>query len=335
MASLIAPEKRRRARRVGFFFPVKGDVPSSYRRDYEAAVASDAMAYLRQAHLAQSFDIIDAHDGIALVAAAAIASEFKVPIIHTIHSHEVIERLAKDPSPQLIDALGSCTQFIAVSRYIADAHAPFLKQTVDVIRNPVPRGLARRGESNATPVKVLYVGRVEALKGFNILLDALEYLPHGERLAITVLGAVEEPELQQRARGIGVSIRFCGVVDATEVYRAFGDHDLFVFPTRMEACSMALLEAMGAGMAVLASDIPPNREVGADAIAYHHDGDARSLASELDRLLDDTQAIGALGSAAYRRAGTFAPSRVFADLKQSYSKAVQSHRAALANERCN
>jgi len=62
--------------------------------------------------------------------------------------------------------------------------------------------------------------------------------------------------------------RTLGAVSAAELEWLYANATLLVFPTRYEGFGFPLLEACARGTPVLASDIPPLREVGGDAAIY-------------------------------------------------------------------
>ena len=85
---------------------------------------------------------------------------------------------------------------------------------------------------------------------------------------------------------------------------------------------MALLEAMGTGLAVIASDIEPNREVAGEAAIFHRTGDASHLAQCITELLQGTSDIQYLAGQAAERACKFAPEIVFKELDAVYVSLV-------------
>ncbi len=110
------------------------------------------------------------------------------------------------------------------------------------------------------------VGRLTAQKNHEALVKALVDLPD-----CTAVVAGEGPlrgQLVEMARKLGVTDRFrlLGEITSAEVERWMRASAVFVFPSRYEAMPMALLEAMRAGMAIVASDIPAHREVAGGAV---------------------------------------------------------------------
>jgi glycosyltransferase involved in cell wall biosynthesis len=76
---------------------------------------------------------------------------------------------------------------------------------------------------------------------------------------------------------------------------------LFVLPSDLEGLSLALLEAMGAGLCVLASDIPENRELVDGAGFLFRPGDGADLQRMLRLLMADREVREAAGKAAKQR----------------------------------
>jgi glycosyltransferase involved in cell wall biosynthesis len=76
---------------------------------------------------------------------------------------------------------------------------------------------------------------------------------------------------------------------------------IFVLPSDLEGLSLALLDAMGAGLCVLASDVAENREAVGDAGFTFRHGDVADLADRLRFLIANPAVREAAGQAAKRR----------------------------------
>jgi glycosyltransferase involved in cell wall biosynthesis len=76
---------------------------------------------------------------------------------------------------------------------------------------------------------------------------------------------------------------------------------LFVLPSDLEGLSLALLDAMGAGLCVLGSDVPENREAIDDSGFTFRRGDVADLADRLRFLIANPAVREAAGEAAKRR----------------------------------
>lgn len=135
-----------------------------------------------------------------------------------------------------------------------------IPNSVDLSRSEsaLSRGEARARLGVAESAYVLgTIGRLEEQKGHRFLLDALHRL-RAEGLAAVLLlvgsGREEDALKDQVARlGLGGNVRFLGTRgDLGDLFRAM---DLFVMPSLWEGLSLAMLSAMAAGLAVVATDV--------------------------------------------------------------------------------
>jgi len=102
--------------------------------------------------------------------------------------------------------------------------------------------------------------------------------------------------------GVGGIVRLLGWRE--DVPRLLGALDIFVLPSRWEGMPLAIIEAMAAGLPVVASDIPGNRDLvseGIDGILFCAD-DHVGLADRLHELITDPSRAMAMGSAAQSKA---------------------------------
>ena len=107
-----------------------------------------------------------------------------------------------------------------------------------------------------------------------------------------------------KSAGLSERIHFMGELPPDEVRGVMRACDLFMFPSLFEAMPMALLEAMAAGMPIIASDIPANRELLQDC-GVLLPPDPAQFASAAIRLLADRTMAASLGERATRRATQF------------------------------
>jgi glycosyltransferase involved in cell wall biosynthesis len=76
---------------------------------------------------------------------------------------------------------------------------------------------------------------------------------------------------------------------------------IFVLPSDLEGLSLALLDAMGAGLCVLTSDVPENREVVDGAGLTFRQGNVKDISEQLRFLIENPAVREAAGRAARRR----------------------------------
>ena len=162
---------------------------------------------------------------------------------------------------------------------------------------PAPR--PRRARKN-----VLYVGRLSAEKNLGALLEAAAGLAGRVDLRLTLIGdGPARASLVADARRLGAPVEFVPVVEHRRIPGYLADADAFVLPSLTEGHPKALLEAMSAGVACVASDVGGNRatlEHGRTGLLFDLGADA-ALAEALARVLGDPGLARALGERARAR----------------------------------
>lgn len=108
---------------------------------------------------------------------------------------------------------------------------------------------------------VVTIGRLAAQKNQALLIRSMAQLP-GVHLAIAGEGELRHG-LEKKAEdfGVGDRVHFLGEIIPGDVKELLNAADIFAMPSRFEGLSNAMLEAIGAGVPVIASDIPSQAEV--------------------------------------------------------------------------
>jgi len=161
---------------------------------------------------------------------------------------------------------------------------------------------SRKGEEEERPVRVVFVGRLVAQKGVEVLLEAWSLLPDASRSHAVLELWGEGPELmamQRRAAALNIhgSVVFRGHVEgAADRISAM---DVFVLPSYIEGNSNALLEAMVAALPAVATRTGGNPMLMGPAGERWlvEPGDPRALAARLGRLIEDAGLREQLGDA--------------------------------------
>lgn len=145
-------------------------------------------------------------------------------------------------------------------------------------------------------------GRLSGQKGQRYLIEA------AAGLDASVLIAGDGPlrdELEECARMHGTRCRFLGMLRPEQMPLFMKSLDLFCFPSLWEGLPSALAEAITAGLPVVASDIPSNREVLGNAALLVGAGDAVKLRQALQEAMGDNELVTALREKALRQAKQF------------------------------
>lgn len=149
---------------------------------------------------------------------------------------------------------------------------------------------------------VLAVGNLYPVKGHRYALEALASLPR-VHLAIAGRGDLAEA-LRDQATRLGVADRVHLLGLCSNIANLLAAADVFILPSLSEAVPLALLEAMFAGCAIVASDVGDVRAVLDDGRAgiLVPPGDARALARAIQDLLEAPTRARDLGARARQRA---------------------------------
>ena len=228
--------------------------------------------------------------------------------------------------------LGRIHGRIALSRRARLTYAPYVPgpcrivpSGVDTTRfrpdlEPLPEG------ARARPC-VLFVGRMDRRKGLGVLLEAMPRVRRevpGSRLVVVGDG----PGLARAVRraadlGLGDGVAFAGRVSGRDLPRYYAGARAFCAPSLGgESFGIVLLEAMAAGVPVVASDIPGYDETvddGRDGLLARP-SDAAALAASVTRVLRDHDLAGRLIRAGLRKAEQHAWPRVAAATVRVYTE---------------
>ncbi|MBI4574773.1 MAG: glycosyltransferase [Planctomycetes bacterium] len=226
-----------------------------------------------------------------------------------VHSVQVAERGRR--SQLLVDALGwplvacyACASE-AVSRWLGRWGVPSRRRVVipNAVDLPAARGAPPDGGPG--PPVVLCVARMVRQKGLDTLLRAVALLPRTRPVSLWLAGeGPERPGLERLARGLGLSrVEFLGW--RADVPDLLGEADVLALPSRWEGLPVAVLEAMAAGVPVVATAVDGTAEtvVHGETGLLVPPGDPVGLALALDRVLGDREAARRMGEAGRRRAG--------------------------------
>ena len=161
------------------------------------------------------------------------------------------------------------------------------------------------------PLKLLCVGRLIERKGQHHLIDAVKRLTdEGINVRLDLVGtgdARPANEAQVARLGLSDRVRFLGYVPREEIARHYTTAHVFVLPSYNEGMSVALLEAMASGLAVLVTPTGGTPELVQPEVNgfIFSWADVAELTVHLRRLAQDRAFVRRMGEASRRRAAEF------------------------------
>ena len=145
-------------------------------------------------------------------------------------------------------------------------------------------------------VKILFIGRLIQRKGLQRVVQALPQIRSlvSQQFEVEVVGTGSyQTVLEEQSMRLGVSdlIRFIGIVPYDQLEKSYQNADIFVLTSLSEGMPAVILEAMGCGLPIVASDVGGNNEIVHEGEnGYLISGDkVDMLAKRLAALIDDAE----------------------------------------------
>ncbi|MCL5428752.1 MAG: glycosyltransferase [Chloroflexi bacterium] len=190
--------------------------------------------------------------------------------------------------------------------------------------------------------QVLFVGRIEALKGIDTLIRAVHLMVRtnawsSKPFRVQIIGGDVEESLEQlgsemaRLRkltselGLEEHVQFLGSRRQRELPTHYAAADVVAMPSYSESFGMVALEAMACGRPVLASRVGGLAYLVQDGITGFHvqEGNAEEMAARLAEMLGDITLLDRMGTAARRKAEKYSWERTAAEIELLFQRLVE------------
>lgn len=269
-------------------------------------------------------DVVHVHEPLLpLVSWAAIdtARKMKIPTVGTFHANYregcIHYKLFK---PVLTPYFRALSERVAVSPTAARTIAEDFPGDYRIIPNGVDINRFRPSDGPRNPDQVLFVGRPVARKGLPVLLAALPaVLERVPAARLVIVGST--PQDVKLPKRLLSSVEVRGTVDEEELVAYMQSSSVLCAPsTGGESFGIVLIEAMAAGLPVVASDIPGYEAVvtsGEDGMLVPP-GDPGALADALAALLLDPGRRARLSLSGRASASRYDWSRIVTELEEVY-----------------
>ncbi len=176
---------------------------------------------------------------------------------------------------------------------------------------------------------VLFLGRLSPEKGCHLLVEAFERIDTDVKLVLAGASSYCDDYSRELRGHASDRIRILDWVSGATLDELLTNAMIFVLPSDLEGLSLALLDAMGAGLCVLTSDVPENREVVDGAGFTFERGNVRDLEDRLRFLLANPAVREAAGKMARKRIEEeFQWEKIACDIEAAYFKILGLERAS-------
>ncbi|KRB58270.1 glycosyl transferase family 1 [Rhizobium sp. Root708] len=314
-----------------------GLLPRAARSAMKVKLAADDLEFedwLRRS----GADLLHVHAGIGWegheLAAAGIAC--KIPVIRTEHLPYLLTDL--EQKRRYLAATDAISHHIAVSEaskasYLAEGVS---SERITVVRNGVQAMRPTSGSGSiagelgiAGKIILLTVARFTPQKDHASLIKAFPEILAAVPAAILLLvGAGEEQSnLEALVEDLGLKSLVLFLGARTDVADLMHAADVFILPSQFEGLPLAVLEAMSAGLPVVATRIGGSVEaLGEDHAYFAEPGSARSIAEVVIRALTDADGRKAVGEAGLERfERQFTASRMVRETVDVYRRHIVSN----------
>ncbi|MFO1256650.1 MAG: glycosyltransferase family 4 protein [Sphingomonadaceae bacterium] len=265
---------------------------------------------LRAARLLAGFrpDVVNVHFATrAAHSFAALRSLFGYRLVLSLHGSDMLAPWPADAShvSRLLREADGITAVSGAVRDAAKKSANLSEAAVRVIANGVDTRFWSPGESRARSPNLVSVGRLEAVKGYDLLIDAVYRLHRrGMPVGLTLIGSgSQEPLLRGQAErlGLGGHVRFAGSLDPDAVREQLRESGVFVLSSRSEGMPLALMEAMACAVPCVATRVGGIPEFAQGVVPLVEPGNPEALAQTIALLLADPLRGQELGEAGRRK----------------------------------
>lgn len=303
----------------------------------------------------RKYDLIHSHYWLSGMAALELRRRWNVPVVHMFHTLGFLKNRAARKREEMEDSvrirweweIATSVDALIASQPLERAqliwHYDAVPQRVHVIPCGVDTSLFRprhRGETLqvlglAPRPWLLFVGRLEPIKGLDTLLRAMRVLgqrfnrgPWGPALLI-IGGDGDDPDpskrewsLREQAKRLSLEDRvfFVGSRPQEELPLFYSASDVCILPSRYESFGMVALEAMACGTPVIASHVGGLGFTVVDGVTGFlvPEGDAEGLAQRIHWLLESPSLRQELARNAMERARDFTWDRVVSSILELY-----------------
>lgn len=167
--------------------------------------------------------------------------------------------------------------------------------------DPARMRLPFRAEGRSGKLQVLFVGQVGVRKGVAALLRA--FAPVRERAELHLVGPIEPAFRPILGRETGAGVHLHGPLSGEALVARYASADVFCLPSVEEGFGLVLLEAMAAGLPIIATDVTGGRDLVEPEVTgwIVPTGDGAALAEVLEKALDGRDRLVDMGRAGRRR----------------------------------
>ncbi len=294
----------------------------------------------------QSFDLVASHYWLSGVVGCELARKWSIPHVTSFHTLAAIKkrvwpdedepqirfteehRVAGDADKIVVWTEGEAEFFVSEMGVATDRVAVVAPGVdTDLFCNTVPASQERKSK------RVLYVGRLDALKGVDLLIEAFSCLiKRGIDAELQIVGGGSADEFRRvlgRISELRLSdrVKMPGVLPQSELVDVYSSATCIVAPSFHETFGLAVLEAAACGTPAVAADVDGLRSIVLDGETGYliQDRDPEQYADRIAELIGNDDVRSRMSNAARARAESLSWDSTVSNLCEVYESVSSLH----------
>jgi phosphatidylinositol alpha-mannosyltransferase len=290
----------------------------------------------------ENFDVVHVHEPTVPILSLVVLRHSHALNVGTFHAYRESNVLYEYMRPLVSRVINRLDGRIFVSDAVREYITRYFPGEYTIIPNGIDcerfaaPALKPIEQFNDGRPNILFVGRLEKRKGFRHLIRAFQLakqvVPDARLIVCGAFSDTDKAPFIRYARATKLrSVHFIGYVSPKELPRYYRTATIFCAPsTGFESFGIILLEAMAAGVPIIASDIAGYRQVISDGTegVLVPPKDEPALANALIDLLHDPQRRAAMSDCGKRKAAEYDWSIIAQRVLGYYSELMRAKQAA-------
>jgi D-inositol-3-phosphate glycosyltransferase len=271
------------------------------------------------------YDLIHTHYWLSGLIGLQIRDLLRVPWLHSLHTVEVLKTVRRDKTRIEIEEeiIRSCDFVVSPTKQEAVAIKTLYPEAKVIV---IPHGVDAKqfAPSQNGHKNILFVGRIDPIKGIHLLIDALRLLE--QDITLTVVGGPAKGKIN--ADGIatyaaGLPVDFVGKVSHDNLKEYYKRSAILVVPSYYESFGLVGLEAMASARPVIGFSHTGLQETVSDDSGILVRMGARNLARAINVLIADPGLRQKLGRRGRAKALSYDWAKITQEYKKMYEKIIQ------------
>lgn len=313
--------------------------------DFTTAVESDAVVNNR------TFDLVTSHYWLSGVVGCELARSWTVPHVTSFHTLASIKKRVRpeedEPKIRFVNEARVARASDVVIAW-TEGEAEHITREFDVDTDKiviVPPGVdterfvsSPTSSDTRTRTRILYVGRLDALKGVDLLIKAFALVVgRGVDAELQIVGGGSADEFRRVLGRISQlrltdRVKLPGVLPQSELPKIYSNSDCIVAPSFHETFGLAVLEAAACETPAIAADVDGLRAIVVNGETGYliDERDAQLYADKIVELMGNDKVRSEMSKAARKRAETLSWDATVSGLVNVYNRIARPRAASAA-----